>query len=156
MLQLCEDTHLHAEYTDYKTRYFTGLQSCSGRCRALSSLHHLESPTKDPKFPQHVLDHERCWSTSVSPPPLQSHRVVPSAHASGEPQLGVSLSREISHQRTKELTMRSRVKEPLVEKMKGTGVTAMEHPEPWEKPADVLPLLQKVHRKQQPWLAMLC
>lgn len=63
----------------------------------------------------------------------------------GEPQGGAwdqSRERICSSENRLGVAMRSRVKELLVGRTRGTGVSPMDHPEPWEKPADVLPLLE--------------
>lgn len=91
--------------------------------------------------------------------PLHPSRVtiLPHVHMHLGSPMGVSVNRKrsFSSENKTGVTMRCRVKELLVEMMRGTGVTPMEHHQPREKPADVLPLLQKVHRKQRPWLAKL-
>lgn len=103
-----------------------------------------------------------CWTMSDARAhlyPLHSSRVtkLPHVHMNLGSPTGVSVSRKrsFSSENKTGVTMRCRGKELLVEMMRGTDVTPMEHHEPREKPADVLPLLQKVHRKQQPWLATL-
>lgn len=76
----------------------------------------------------------------------------------GEPPGGIcdqSRERICSSEKKSGVAVRSKFKELLVGKTRGTGVSPMDHPEPWEKPADVLPLLEGAPRKQQPWLAML-